>query len=231
MAQKIKIAAIEVKDGDNAKGHWRNFIFTGDDKAKASMFEPNSAGLKPSELAVGDVIEAEIELKGKFANIKSFAILEHKDLPSKPDIRRSDTKSDDARGESIEAQVAVKVITELRVANALTDQSPEYQVMLAWCRKRLGLIQPPIPLDPPAVKKLSPETPEPLTSPGGEGSSSKTMTTAMLLAWVRERKPALKTDKNVRDYLIASLKVKETSINLDPAGVYAEIKDKIGKEV
>ncbi len=81
--QKIKIVKIEVKEGDNDKGHWRNFIFTGEDKSKVNIFEPNNAGLKPSEVREGDTIEAEIELKGKYTNLTSFTVVEHSEV-SKP---------------------------------------------------------------------------------------------------------------------------------------------------
>jgi len=58
---------------------------------------------------------------------------------SKPQERY---KADPAKMDSIEVQVAVKAIVELRIANALTDKSPEYQAMLDWCRQRLGIIHP-----------------------------------------------------------------------------------------
>ncbi len=94
--QKIKIAKIEVKEGDNDKGHWKNFILTGEDKAKVSIFEPNDAGLKPSELKEGDTIEAEIKLKGKYANLTSFTVVEHSEIAKPQPVPQPKSESTSA---------------------------------------------------------------------------------------------------------------------------------------
>ena len=77
MPQEVKITKIEVKEGDNPKGHWKNYILTGEGmKNKMSVFMPNSKGLDPSTLVVGDVISAELKLEGNYVNIDAYAILE-----------------------------------------------------------------------------------------------------------------------------------------------------------
>ncbi len=134
--QRIRIASIETREGDTDKGHWVSYILTGEDKTKVSTFDGKASSLK-----VGDTIEGEIELKGKFTNLKSFKVV-GQSVPIQPEPQKASEKpirGGTDREQSIEQSVAVKAIVELRVANALTDKSPEYQAVLTWCRERLGI--------------------------------------------------------------------------------------------
>lgn len=218
MTQPIKIASIEISEGvkkDNSP--WKKYTITGEDKTSASTFDGSASSLK-----VGDTIEAEIELKGKFANIKSFKVIEH-GAPS-PLTERGEAPlrtGSDRRGESIETQVAVKTIAELRIANALTDKSPEYKAMLAWCRERLNVETKPEPAQQ-ATKSSSSVVAEESKAVAPE-EAVKDWTTKKLMALVREVRPALKTDKNVRDWLVASLKIVNERIDSEPEKVWQEV--------
>jgi hypothetical protein len=75
--QKITIKEITYKTGTNDKGDWKLTQITGADGAKFASFDHKAADLK-----AGDTIEAEIEIKGKNNNIKSFNILEHGTAPA-----------------------------------------------------------------------------------------------------------------------------------------------------
>lgn len=124
--QKIKIAHIEIKEGDNDRGHWQNFIITGEDKAKVSTFDHSAASLK-----VGDTIEAEIELKGKFANLKSFQMVQKAlETADKPPPSQS-------KDQSNEQQVAVKAVVKLVVGEIIGKDHPLVKGMLDWCAVRL----------------------------------------------------------------------------------------------
>src|SRR3990167_4576307 len=125
MPQKITIASIEIKEGEKDGKPWKNFIFIGKDKTKANMFEPNKANLKPSELGVGDTIDAEIELKGKYANIKSFKKVGEKTvgephLPNAPFTPKPSSNRDDIIAE----QVAFKGVIDLLCAKVIDLKHP-----------------------------------------------------------------------------------------------------------
>ncbi len=68
--------------------------------------------------------------------------------PSQPPTKY---KTDPIKTESIETQVAIKALVELRVGGVLTDKSPEYQAMLTWCRGRLGVELKPIQDAPQSI--------------------------------------------------------------------------------
>lgn len=141
--QKIKIASIETKEGDNPKGHWISYIFTGEDKAKFSMFEPNNAGLKPSGLAVGDTIDAEIEVKGKFNNLKSFTLIEHGSPIASPAAGQSKGgdpqrwQDSPEKRASIEAQAAWYGVVNLLVGKVIDLNNPLAQRALVWAESKL----------------------------------------------------------------------------------------------
>ena len=60
-----------------------------------------------------------------------------------------------------------------------------------------------------------------------QGNADKAMTTEILLAWVTEARPSLKTPKNVRDWLTVAMKIKPERIDSEPDKIYQEIKDKV----
>ena len=71
MGQTIKIASVEVTEGNKKDGSpWKKYTVVGEDDSKLSTFDS-----KASSLSGGDTIEADIEVKGKFTNIVSFKLL------------------------------------------------------------------------------------------------------------------------------------------------------------
>lgn len=222
MTQKIKIAKIETREGDNAKGHWQSYIITGEDKSKVSTFDASASSLKE-----GDTIEAEVEVKGKFVNLTSFKVIDH-NIPTLKSEPRQTVDGGNDRGQSIESQVAIKAIVELRIANALTDKSPEYQAMLLWCRRRLGI-------------ELAPELPPEAVESTGKPSKASTSAVISqeekqpekagannavkeLYDLVKKNKPACKSDKNVEAYLQGVLKIDLARLETEPDKVLAEVK-------
>ena len=152
---------------------------------------------------------------------------------------------------SIEAQVAIKTIAELRIANALTDNSPEYKAMLAWCRERLGVVKiatgekpktkpadiaqadkdavelfgdgetKPKPPLQPTKSKTEGVKPIERTEPLADGIPA---TTEALLAWVCKAK-AFRLVKTAHEWLLNVCKIAEDRIVNDPAGVYNEVRE------
>ena len=151
--EKIKIVSIVVKEGDNKKGHWKNFIFTGDDGTKVSMFEPNRAGLKPSELGIGNTINAEINLDGKYANIETYELVEQA-LPEpletgqipKTQSRGFGQEDSPEKRASIETQVAIKCVIALLAAKIITLDEPIAKQAMGWVKSKLpqGILSSPI---------------------------------------------------------------------------------------
>lgn len=70
---------------------------------------------------------------------------------------------------SIEAQVAVKAIIELRVADKIDDKSEIYKAALAWCKEKLAV---------KAISKSAPAPTESKTSPADQSASSNPSTEA-----------------------------------------------------
>jgi len=142
--QKIKIANIEVTEGDNDKGHWSKYLIIGDDKTRVSSFDKGAASLK-----VGDTIEAEVEVKGKFTNLKSFKVVGHategkapapstngKELP--PEYWEAKQRIE---RQSIEAQTAVKAI--LQHAEPVGEEAKRiYLKALLWCEAKIDANMP-----------------------------------------------------------------------------------------
>ena len=150
MTQRIKIAKIEVREGDKNGKHWRNFILTGEDGVKASTFDTTASKLK-----VGDTIEAVLEVKGSFTNIKSYEIVTPGAAPSKVEPP-SPVEHVADRGWSIESQVAAYCCSELLAAKIITLESSLGKATVGWCLARLGgkpelmperKVEPPPPTD------------------------------------------------------------------------------------
>ena len=136
MSQKFKIASIEIKEGTNARGDWKSFIITGEDKSKVSTFDSAAGSLK-----AGDTIEAEIEVKGKFTNLKSFKVIEHGAARPSPKPPSPD------REQSIEQSVAVKAVVELVGYKAIPLNHPLFRATLDWLWEKLlpdSVKSPPI---------------------------------------------------------------------------------------
>lgn len=75
--QNITIADINIKTGTGEKGDWVNTQITDEAGARYSSFDT-----KLSKLNKGAVIEAEIEVKGKYLNIKSWNLISEGSPPS-----------------------------------------------------------------------------------------------------------------------------------------------------
>jgi hypothetical protein len=112
--QKIKVVKIERKPV--AKGGTMTALF--DDKG--TRFSGFISELK--EVAEGDLVEAEIEVDGKYNNIKAVKILEH----STTTAQSSDITPTQERA-SIEAQVAFKGIVDLLAASVIIPDSLKNQ--------------------------------------------------------------------------------------------------------
>ena len=130
MPQQIKIASIEIKEGDSDKGHWQNFIITGDGKERVSTFDHAASSLK-----VGDIIDAEIEVKGKYTNLKSFKLLEHGIAPLRSELPKpSGNGVDHDRGQSIEKQVSLKCACETIPGGTAMDILIRANLFFRWLR-------------------------------------------------------------------------------------------------
>ena len=121
--QKITVADIHIKTGKSSKGDWTNTTLTDESGGKFTSFDKQL-----SYLNTGAVIEAEVEIKGKFVNIKEWRLLEKgteepalvtearklgavDDTMTKDDWADKDTRT----RTSIERQVALKESVELAV--------------------------------------------------------------------------------------------------------------------
>lgn len=160
--QRIVIKDISFKTGTNDKGEWKLTNITGADGAKFGSFDHHAA-----ELKAGDVIEAEIEIKGKNNNVKSFKVLEHTAAPaaSSPAPASPQPSGDTKRGmtpeawaekdrterASIEAQTAFKGIMEI-IANLKSNETITvgskldlaYSRALDWAIEKLNMNAKPI---------------------------------------------------------------------------------------
>ena len=222
MAQQIKIDGIDIKEGDNQKGHWVNYIITGDDKTKVSTFDHQAASLK-----VGDTIEAEIELKGKYANIKSFKVLGKAEAPMEhvkpkpPQVNREDM---------IAQQVAVKAVVELVGYKAIPLNHPLFGAVVNWCWDKLL----PDSVKPPMARSGGeplPETPPPIeheksTPPSVKEEKGSLTPTEQLLAKIMEAK-GFKNFKTAWTYLINVYHIEDSRINNEPEKVWEEVKERL----
>ncbi len=143
--QQIKIAQIDVKEGDNKKGHWVNYLITGEDKSKAGTFDHAAASLK-----VGDIIEVEIELSGKYANIKSFKKVSATPPPeeyevyevSPEEIAEHDSalkRKISSKDDNIAEAVAFKGAVDLLCSKIIPISHPHAARVTAFIEKHLHL--------------------------------------------------------------------------------------------
>ncbi len=168
--QKIKVARKEMKE--TTKGNTMVAVF--DEKnVRFSGFLPE---LK--DIIEGDTIEAEIEVFGKYNNIKAVKFLSHGEAPDKPPAKTYNQDSPEKR-RSIERQTAAQIAfehgineedtldkpTPWSVRQALTQAEQIYQ----WIAN--GTIPPPLPSStsekqataslkppPPSLPQITPES-------------------------------------------------------------------------
>jgi len=112
MSQKIKVANIEITSGEKDGTKWTRIIVVGDDGSKLNTFEPAA-----SSLQAGDIIEGEIEVKGKYTNLKSFKVVEKATIPTTPEVKMNGYHRDEGQQISIERQVSAKLAVELLIAS------------------------------------------------------------------------------------------------------------------
>ncbi len=70
MSQKITVKDIITTEGDKDGKHWKKFDVHTTDGVTLSSFDNTVSNLHP-----GDVAEVEVELKGKYTNLKAFKVL------------------------------------------------------------------------------------------------------------------------------------------------------------
>jgi hypothetical protein len=139
--QKIKIAKFET---GTTKNNDTIYTVTDDAGAKFSGF-----GTAP-DCKQGDTIEAEVEVKGKYNNLKSVKVVE-RGAGAEPQ-RKPETP--DARNSSIEAQSAAHDITTLWAAGKFQDTDIEVRKLRAYLRSKLNIepIALILPAPTPEVK-------------------------------------------------------------------------------
>lgn len=139
--QKITVKSIELTTGTNEKGEWVKTQITSQDGAKMSSFDK-----KASELKEGDIIEGEIEVKGKYTNLKEWKFISSAPANPMPQSNSKMTQEqwaekDRIERSSIEAQVAFKGIVELISTNPDASEPRlvnAYHLALEWAIKKLG---------------------------------------------------------------------------------------------
>ena len=146
---------------------------------------------------------------------------------------------------SIEQQVAAKIIAELRIAEKILENSPEYKAMLAWCRVKLSakaeskIIKPDIAKAEKDIEELfpepPPETPKSTVSaskketgsipPEEAGQPEKTGRDLATIKTIGDLRKALLDDFNIK----AGQQLKELNLNywtelaISPAEAYQQI--------
>lgn len=163
--QRLTVKTLEEKHSkDGSKSFW---ALIDSDDGEFTTFDSSIATVKP-----GDVIEAEIVVKGKYANIKEFKIIAKEKPPEvaqskEPQERQRQGRSPDER-ESIEAQTALKGAVELMTNKIIDLEHPVSKAAFAWTLRRLGAED----IFPETRKQKQPETPQ--VAPGQARQPSKT---------------------------------------------------------
>ena len=68
--QNIKVKKINSKSGTNKKGQWTSFIVVAEDGAEFTSFDTKLSGVKS-----GSILSVELEVKGKYTNIKEWKLV------------------------------------------------------------------------------------------------------------------------------------------------------------
>lgn len=232
--QTIKITKIEVTEGDSPKGHWIKRLITGEDKAQFATFSPTASSLKE-----GDMIEADIEVKGKYTNIKEFRVLTPPSEKPKPiETPQQEVTSRQvvaiARGmhdktdDRIAEQVALKAGIELWTMGMIKADDPLSKACYQWCCDKLGHYISP------DHTGLHMEPNKPLETQGGDSQTDKDMdmdsekaiNKAELLGLVMNRMK-FKATQTAKNWLI-SQQITQDRIDKEPKAVAKEICEKMG---
>jgi hypothetical protein len=136
--QKIKIVKLEIGTTKNNDPFYTVFDDAG---AKYSGF-----GAAP-DCKEGDTIDAEVEVKGKYNNLKNVKVVGRG--AGAPEPARK-PESPDARNSSIEAQSAAHDVTTLWAAGKLQDTDIEVRKLRAYLRSKIS--NDPIVISTPEIK-------------------------------------------------------------------------------
>ncbi len=155
--QKIVVKEVSPSTAEN-----KPTIITDETGAKMSGFLAELKDLNP-----GDVIEAELQVKGKYTNIIEVKLLEKSTSPpastgQKSDMSKEDwAKKDRIESRSFETQTAFKGIVELLVAKVIKVEDEAGKKAIDWATKYLS------PQDAIASNPNLPDT-KPTEEPEGE---------------------------------------------------------------
>ncbi len=147
---------IIIKEVHPAMEEKKPTIIVTEDGAKMSGFIEGLKSLTP-----GSIIEAELEVKGKYTNIKSFTFVSKPaeqpapppPPPTKPTGEQWGEKNKIERA-SIEAQTAVKAILSMPGLGTIFPFSlPAVDCALAWCSEKIKATMSVKPIPPPATKQ------------------------------------------------------------------------------
>ncbi len=221
-------------------------VIVTEDGAKMSGFLEGLKSLTP-----GSIIEAELEIKGKYVNIKSFTFVSKPTEQAKPVAEPKPTgeqwgEKNKTERASIEAQTAVKAILSMPL-DTIPDDMMEKTLTavneaLAWCSEKIKAnmtVRPaaetkqpvkPIIKESPSATQPPPatlqDTREAVKAETGATTQKKGFTTENLLENVRQVKKFTNT-KTARNYLlkIARSTVTDARIDTEPEAVWNEVKD------
>ncbi len=135
--QRINVKRVETKPGK--PGVPGILVIIHDDKdAKFSAFSNKVPDL--DKVVAGDVISADIQIDGKFANIISFEVIEHSQASPavQPAANPSSTTKEDwaekdrVERRSIERQVSVKVAAEYRGMASVEELLQNAEAIYQW---------------------------------------------------------------------------------------------------
>ncbi len=165
--QRLIVKSVEEKKSKD--GSKTFYILTDSKGGNFSSFESLMA-LKP-----GTTIEAEIEVSGKYANLKEFKVIEQVAVPQppaeekKPWQVRADSPEQRA---SIEAQVAAKIVAELIIAQQRDWNDELGMALYSWLKEKLGVkpfFQEKVA---PAIAKPVESQPEASIAPSSSGRTA-----------------------------------------------------------
>ncbi len=135
------------------------YIVTATDDTEVTTLDPNVLKLLP-----GTVIEAEIEVKGKYKNLEGFTVTKQGTVEPPPPEEKRTVPADNGR----EVSMAVSYIKDLMVAFVLPAEHPLSILAMSWCASRITAtgIKPDDmfkPGKPPAMTKETGEAPKAAT--------------------------------------------------------------------
>ena len=220
--QKITVKSVETKQGKTSGKPF--YILTDDKGASYSSFDESVCQLQP-----GAVIDGEVEISGKYNNLKAWHRSPPAPMATVPQPPSAGATPDYAQIQrrSIEEQTAVKSIVELAVAGVIPVGHIALRAALAWLTKR---VEPEYHLNQndysalEPIKKVQPIVESPMPP---EQSSSTVMTetpaliTEAQLAIIKELCKTVPLSKTALDIGIKNLAL--PNINKLPAAKADEL--------